>query len=116
MDSCLRRNDGRRGVGGVSGGATAGATGAAEDLDAGGAFEPVVEEFGGAGSFEVGDDAGVEGDGGAGAYARAPLSFPEPDVVSELGAGLGVLDVDQQDAAVAFVAPSQYGGEAGADA
>ena len=85
---------------------------AAGDLDLGGAFEPVVEEFGGAASLEVGDDAGVEGDGVAGAYARAPLSFVKPEVVGDLGAGLGIPDVYQQDAAGATVAPSQHGGEA----
>ena len=79
---------------------------AIDDLDAGGAFEPVVEEFGGAAPLEVGDDAGVEGDGVAGAYARAPLSFVKPEVVCNLCAGLRVPDVDQYDAAAASVAPS----------
>ena len=87
-----------------------------EDFDPGWAIQSVVQEFGRAASFHVGDDAGVEGDGTARAYSGTPLSFPKPEMVGELCAGLRVPDVSQYDAPGAPVSASQYGGEARAAA
>ena len=87
---------------------------AADDLDAGGALQPEIQELDGVRPFHIGYDAGVEGDEAAGRYVRAPLSFPKPDVIGDLFAGLGAMDVYEYDAAEAPVAPSQDSGEASA--
>ena len=78
---------------GASGGA------AVEDFYAGRAGQRVVQGFGRAASFHVGDDTGVEGDGAAGAYGGAPLSFSKPEVVGDLCAGFGIVHVQEQYAA-----------------
>lgn len=87
---------------------------AVDDLHAGGALQSEIEEFEGVGAFNVGYDAGVECDQATGRYVRAPLSFPKPDVIGDLFAGLGAMDVYEYDAAEAPVASSQDGGEASA--
>ena len=87
---------------------------AADNLDAGGALQPEIQELDGVRTFHIGYDAGVECDQAAGRYVRAPLSFPKPDVIGDLFAGLGAMDVYEYDAAEAPVASSQDGGEANA--
>ena len=94
-------------VGGLGGAAV-------DDLDAGGALQPEIQELDGVGAFHIGYYAGVEGDEAAGRYVRAPLSFPKPDVIGDLFAGLGAVDIYEYDAAEAPVASSQDGGEASA--
>ena len=66
------------GVGGRDGSCAEGSFGGAagDDLDAGGAFQSVVQEFGRAASFQVGDDTGVEGEGAARADRQSSTFLP----------------------------------------